>query len=196
MSNNEAIVLYQPLLQAIALKMVGTLEDAEDIVQDTFEKWLKVDTSKIENARAYLIRSVSNNCLNFLNSFWSKVINKEVVDLSEVDIEDRNQGKSIFGFDLESQLSEAWAVVHRKLEPLEKQVFILREVFNIEYDELQLIFDKTKDNCRQIVSRARVKIKKDKVKTGAKPPSTTVPVSFVNACKMGNISSLLEELKS
>ncbi|MDH5610800.1 MAG: RNA polymerase subunit sigma, partial [Cyclobacteriaceae bacterium] len=68
MNRAETIQLYQPLLYSIALRMVGTLEDAEDIVQDTFEKWLSIDVESIHNTKAYLVRSVRNNCLQFLNS--------------------------------------------------------------------------------------------------------------------------------
>ena len=72
MNATQTISFYQPLLQAIALKMVGSWEDAQDIVQDTFVKWLTLDQEKVQNPRAYLIRTVTNNCINHLNSFKKK----------------------------------------------------------------------------------------------------------------------------
>merc|ERR1711939_411348 len=68
----KTIALYQPMLQAIAYKMVGCMHDAEDMVQDAFLKYLTVDQEKIVNAKAYLIKSVTNNCLNHLNSLKEK----------------------------------------------------------------------------------------------------------------------------
>ncbi len=196
MSKNEAIALYQPLLYSIALRMVGTLEDAEDIVQDTFEKWLKIDNSKIQNVKAYLVKSVSNNCLNFLSSFWSRISASEDTELVKEELEDSHQHKSIFQFDLEAQVHEAWEVIHRKLEPIEKQLFILREVFNVEYEEMQHLFDKKKENCRQIVSRARAKIKSENPKLNFQKPSNKVPQTFTSACSTGGYIPLLNELKS
>ena len=94
---------YQPIMQSIALKMVGTLEDAEDIVQDTFEKWLKIDANKILNTKAYLMRSVSNNSLQFLTSLKQKVSLNSSNSGDHFDIEDHHQAKSFFDFDMESR---------------------------------------------------------------------------------------------
>ncbi len=192
-SKTEAIALYRPLLYSIALKMVGTLEDAEDIVQDTFEKWLKIDHRKVENVKAYLIKSVSNNCLSFLNSFWSQVAKD--AEEEQDSLIDEQPNRHILNFDIDNQLTEAWSIIHRKLEPVERQIFVLREVFNVEYDELQLLLDKKKDNCRQIFSRAKAKLRADKDRLIAMGPSNLVPDSFKFACKTGSISKLIDDLK-
>ena len=64
----QIIALYQPTLQSIALRMLGSISDAEDAVQDSFAKWLTIDTSKIENAKAYLVKVVTNTCLTNFSS--------------------------------------------------------------------------------------------------------------------------------
>ena len=68
MNQEQTIILYQPMLQAIAYNLVRCKQDAEDIVQETFLKWLTLGQQKIENTKAYLIKAVTNNCLNHLNS--------------------------------------------------------------------------------------------------------------------------------
>ena len=68
MSSAETFLQYQPQLQRMAFNMVGCMKDAEDLVQDTFEKWLKIDHTKIKNVKAYLIQTLKNICINFLNS--------------------------------------------------------------------------------------------------------------------------------
>src|SRR5688572_23791417 len=68
----QTITLYQPLLQTIAYNIVRCKQDAEDIVQETFMKWLSAEQGKIENTKAYLIKAVTNNCLNHLNSLKKK----------------------------------------------------------------------------------------------------------------------------
>src|SRR5687768_18576398 len=60
----QAISLYQPILQRIAVRMVRSKADAEDIVQETFIKWLLQEQEKIKNTKAYLIKAVTNNCIN------------------------------------------------------------------------------------------------------------------------------------
>ena len=92
---STAFVLYQPVLHSVALKMVGTLEDAEDIVQDTFEKWLHIDQSKIQNTKAYLIKSVSNNSLQFLNSLRHRLTRNAEEDDEQEQIVDEVQQLSL-----------------------------------------------------------------------------------------------------
>jgi RNA polymerase sigma-70 factor (ECF subfamily) len=193
-SKNEAIVLYRPLLQAIALKIVGSIHDAEDIVQDTFEKWLSIDTSKIQNTKAYLIRSVSNNSLKFINSLKEKYHTYLDHDDS-LKIEDENQIKGIFHFEVEEQLSQAWAVLNKKLKPFERSVFVMREAFNLEYEELTHIFDKKVDNLRQIVNRARKKIGEESDKFKKDLPKASIPAGFRNACTYGTVLEAISELK-
>ena len=189
------MVLYHPLLRSIAMKMVGTLEDAEDIVQDTYEKWLRIDTSGITNVKAYLIRSVQNNCINFMQSLRQRFSHQDVLEHAESSLfEDEVQTKSMFSFDLDAQVSHAWEVLHKKLEPIEKSIFVMREVFNVEYEELQHLYDKKVENLRQIVSRAKVKLQEEKDRFQLPAASSYIPESFKRACNGENLSALFQEL--
>lgn len=191
MNQAQTIALYQPMLIRIAHQMVGSLQDAEDIVQDTFLKWLSVDHEKINNTKAYLIKSVTNNCINHLNAFNEK--KKEYIEtykafefVEKDDFED---------FDFSNELSEALKHLHRKLEPVEKAMYLMREVFNYEYEELQHIFEKKKDNCRQLVSRAKEKLTVDKIKfTIDLPTHKSFFDSFRKACKLDDPEELIAKL--
>ena len=174
--------------------MVGSLADAEDIVQDTFVKWLSIDHQKIRNTKAYLVKAVTNNCINHLNALMNKreeyldhlnlgeVANKLDFDLSRIDID--------------TEVAAALAVVHKKLAPLERAIFLLREVFDFDYEDLQLLFDKKKDNCRQIFSRAKEKLSKttSDIKIDISIPSSII-TNFANACKLGVPADFLHDLK-
>ena len=164
MNTSKDIFSYHPLLRSIALRIVGSIEDAEDIVQDTFEKWLSIDRKDIKNTKAYLIKSVSNNSLKFLTSLKSKISQKTFTAEDHFELVDRHQIKAFLNFDMDAQLGEAWQVLHKKLEPLEKSIYVMREVFSVEYEELQEIFDKKKDHCRQLFFRAKAKLEQDKIK--------------------------------
>ncbi|MFY0685859.1 MAG: sigma-70 family RNA polymerase sigma factor [Cyclobacteriaceae bacterium] len=195
MSQTEAIALYQPLLYSIALKMVGTLEDAEDIVQDTFEKYLSIDHKKIENTKAYLVKSVNNNCLKFLTSLKHRIARNTTSPEDHDALVDSYQSKSIFSFDQDAQLGEAWQVLQRKLAPIERSVFVLREVFNIDYDDLQHILDKKKDHCRQLFCRAKSKIEQETPKLKFDISFPQIPESFIAACNFGHLSEIISEFK-
>lgn len=194
MTHTQAIHLYQPTLQSIAYRMLGSIADAEDAVQDAFVKWLTIDTSKVENAKAYLITMVTNACLNILQSKKNKpVITAE--PLEEVMLIDTE--KDITHFDLENQLSEAWKFLHKKLEPVERTVYVLREIFSVEYDDLQHIVDKKADNCRKIVSRAKEKLQNTELpKFNMSLPDVHIFDSFKAACQKGNLSQLISDFTS
>ncbi len=157
MNHSATIALYQPVLQSIALKIVGSIHDAEDIVQDTFLKYLSMDNSKIENIKAYLIRSVTNRSLNHINSSKQKKNDY----LESVKLPELFEKVDFSHLDLKEELTTALNVLHKKLGPLERGLFLLREGFDFEYDELQEIFNKKKDHCRQLVCRAKEKLSKE-----------------------------------
>jgi len=173
--------------------MLGSMKDAEDAVHDTFLKWLTIDTTKIENTKAYLVRMVTNACLNILNARnrWKSL---QLDDFQEV-LEDKEVEKNLTFFDVENQLIEAWAFLHRKLEPIERGVFVLRELFNVDYEDLQLIFDRKAENCRKIVSRAKEKLKNpERPKLPISLPQLHLYESFKNVCQKGHLAPLISDL--
>lgn len=195
MSQTQTISLYQPLLYAIALRMVGSLQDAEDIVQDTFVKWLSIDQAKIENTKAYLIRTVTNNCINHLNSFRKKK-NEYFSNLKHSELLEKYRDFELPRFDLENELSEALALLHKKLEPIEKGIYLLREVFDFEYEDLQEIFGKKKENCRQLFARAKEKLQQESKKKAFSEAAQPLQLleSFKKACNFGQLSELVNQI--
>ena len=192
---SQTISLYHPLLSNIAFKMLGTLADAEDIVQDTYLKWLSIDQSKIKNTKAYLIKAVTNNCLNHLNSLKAK--KEEYLEhFNLADMIDARIDLDLTKLDLGIDVASALQVVHKKLEPLERAVFILREVFDYDYEDLHLLFDKKKDNCRQIYCRAKDKLNR---KTLDLKPDIGLPHNFLKqfkeACSIGVPADFMDTLK-
>lgn len=195
MNQAQAITLYQPLLQNIAYNLLRCKADAEDIVQDTFVKWLSVDQAKIQNTKAYLIKSVTNNCLNHLNSlkrkkeeYWDSImLSSLVVKWKETD----------FGhIDFEKELASAFKVIQSKLEPLERATYLLKEVFDFDYESIQKVLDKKSDHCRQLLSRAKKKLNEAgpmmKVEL---PDATQLFESFKNACTKDNAAGFIDHLK-
>lgn len=183
------------MLEAIAFNMVRSKADAQDIVQETVLKWLSAGPKKIENTKAYLISAVRNNCLTHINGLKSK---KEEL------LGQHNLGEALKLFkesnlahlDIEIDLQKALRTLQTKLEPLERAIFVLKEVFDFDYDTLQETFDKKKDHCRQLLCRAKKKLSEETSKIHFELPDTTnFRENFKKACDFGHIADLISGLK-
>lgn len=192
----QAIVIYQPLLHQIAYNLLRCKADAEDIVQDTFVKWLSIDHKKIENTKAYLIKAVTNNCLNHLQALKKKKEEYwDSIQLSELVVKFKES--DFAHIDFEKELSAAFKVIQAKLEPLERAAYLLKEVFDFDYEAIQKVLDKKADHCRQLFSRARKKLndESDKLKISL-PDTSHLFESFKNACYLDNAEDFVQHLKS
>lgn len=194
----QTIVLYQPLLQQIAMRMLRCKADAEDVVQETFIKWLSQEQEKIKNTKAYLVRAVTNNCINhlqalrkkrteYLESFqWSELVEKfkETTDLSNID--------------LEAELAKALHILQTRLQPLERAVYVLKEVFDFDYKALQEVLDKKQDHCRQLFCRAKKKLEDESNNFNAvfQPKKVALLESFRRACEVGQPLDLIRQLRT
>jgi RNA polymerase sigma factor (sigma-70 family) len=196
MNHTQTISLYQPMLHAIAYNLVRCKADAEDIVQETFLKWLSIDQAKIENTKAYLIKAVTNNCLNHLNSLKKKKI--EYLDSIHIpEFLNKVMENNFSKMDLDANLKAAFKVLNSKLEPLERAVFLLKEVFDFDYEAVQITLDKKKDHCRQLLSRAKKKLNEERSKINFEMPDPTqLMESFRRACDLNNASDFVLALKN
>lgn len=196
MNQAQTIALYQPLLHTIAYNLVRCKQDAEDIVQETFARWLTIDTQAIENTKAYLIRAVTNNCLNHLNSLKKK--KEQYIDsINLAEAITRFKETNLAHLDLDANLAAAFKIMHTKLEPLERAVFVLKEVFDFDYDELQKALDKKKDHCRQLFCRAKKKLEDETSRIHFELPDTSKMMkNFREACDLNNAAEYIQHLKN
>jgi len=198
LTQGQTISLYQPLLQRIAMRMLRCKADAEDIVQETFIKWLSQEQAKIKNTKAYLIKAVTNNCINHLNS----IRNKRVEYLESFHwpefIEKFKETTDFSHIDLETELSKAFHVLQNKLEPLERAVYVLKEVFDFDYKSLQELLDKKQDHCRQLFCRAKKKLQQetDNFNAVLQPKKSALLESFRKACEFGQPLDLVTLLRT
>ncbi len=190
MSSAETFLQYQPQLQRMAFNMVGCMKDAEDLVQDTFEKWLKIDHAKIKNVKAYLIQTLKNICINFLNSIRKT---KEIHFNNPLEgLRNRYEEIDFRPFDFEQDLSTGISELLQKLTLPEFSMLILKEGFEMDYPQLTEIFDKKMEHCRQIISRAKKKIKTPQIRFPLnieKKEQVSKEISTV--CKNGNLHNLI-----
>lgn len=197
MPYEQSIALYQPLLHSIAYNLVRCKEDAEDIVQETFLKLLTVGPQKVENLKAYLITAVINNCKNHLGALTRKKeeLLSQVSQVNLAEILNRFRETNLNHLDLEANIQGALKILQQKLEPLERAVFLLKEVFGIDYETMQGALDRKKDHCRQLFLRAKNKLKSESFKINVDLPDTGLAAAFRKACYLGHADELLHVLK-
>ncbi len=151
---------YRPLLFSIAYGMTGSVGDAEDIVQDAFLGLTRARQAgtTIGNPKAYLTTAVTRLGINYLSS--ARVRRETYVGdwLPEPVVVPADGPGPAEHAELADSLSMAFLVLLETLSPLERAVFMLREVFGYGYPEVARITGKTEVNCRQIFARARQRI--------------------------------------
>jgi RNA polymerase sigma factor (sigma-70 family) len=191
----QTIALYQPTLHAIAMRLLRCKADAEDIVQETFIKWLSAEQEKIRNTKAYLIKAVTNNCLSHLQSLKKK--KEEYLESFHWPEFVEKLRDSDFSHDVEVELGKAFQVLQNKLEPLERAVYVLKEAFDFDYKALQVLLDKKQDHCRQLFCRAKKKINDEKARINAViDEKTALFKSFKESCDVGHAADLIAELRN
>lgn len=196
MNHAQTIALYQPTLHAIAMKLLRCKADAEDIVQETFIKWLDVEHEKIKNTKAYLVRAVTNNCLNHLEALKKKK-EEYLESFHWPHFIEKFRDSDFTHIDLENKLTRAFHVLQHKLEPLERAVYVLKEAFDFDYKAIQELLDKKQDHCRQLFCRARKKLEQEKERLNAAiHEKTALMKSFTESCDMGHASQFIAELRN
>ena len=182
---------YRRLLFSIAYRMLGTVADAEDMLQETFLRWQQASAEEIRSPRAFLVTIVSRLCINHLQS--ARVQREEYVGQWLPEPVATNQGSDPLGLiRVDETLSMAFLVLLERLTPIERAVFLLREVFEYEYGEIAAVLSQTEANCRQILSRARQHIGAMRPRFVSSPEKQErLLARFLDAITTGNMEGLL-----
>ena len=152
---------YRSLLFSVAYRMLGSRADAEDMLQETFLRWRGAADSNIREPRAFLVTVITRLCLDQLQSARSRREEYFGQWLPEPLLTGPAASPSdIPGID--GSLSMAFLVLLERLTPVQRAVFLLREVFDYEYEEIAEILALTESNCRQILKRAKEYVAKDR----------------------------------
>ena len=188
---------YKPHLFSIAYRMLGSRSDAEDMVQDLFVGMHGYLNENINNIQSYLSKMMINRCLNELKSARKRRITYVGNWLPEPSVE-FSEYSPMESVERHDTISYAFLILMEKLTPLERAVFILREVFAYEHSEIAEMFNKTEVNCRKIYSRVKKKVN---ISSEVNEELSTHPVEekkmvtqFISALTHGNIQSLVDLL--
>lgn len=161
----EAYEDLRPLLFSIAYRMLGSVAEAEDIVQEAFLRYHRVlseDRGKIESPKAYLSAVTSRLAIDQLRSAQRRREEYMGQWLPEPLLTDENPLEGARYVEEADSLSMAFLLVLERLSPVERAVFLLHDVFDYDYEEIAAIVDKSEDNCRQLAVRARRHVEQEK----------------------------------
>jgi len=187
----ETFHQYRSLLFSIAYRMLGSVADAEDMLQETFIRWQKSSEEEIRSPRAFLVTIISRLCINHLQS--ARVQREEYVGqwLPEPILTGPRSDPSQAS-QLDESLSLAFLLLLERLTPMERAVFLLREVFDYEYSEIAQTLGQSEANCRQILARARKHVAESRPRFDASPQqSEQLLRRFLDASSNGDMDGLV-----
>ncbi|WP_326587406.1 RNA polymerase sigma-70 factor [Streptomyces sp. NBC_01294] len=148
----ETFVAHRNLLFTVAYEMLGSAADAEDVLQETWLRWIEVDLEQVRDQRAYLVRITTRQSLNRLRTMSRRKEAYVGPWLPEPLLTAPDVAEDAL---LAESVSMALMLVLETLSPTERAVFVLREVFDVDYDEIAAAVGKSPAAVRQIAHRAR-----------------------------------------
>jgi RNA polymerase sigma-70 factor (ECF subfamily) len=190
---------YRPLLFAIAYRMLGSVPEAEDVVQNAYIRYSQMPPGSINSPKAFLSTVVTRLCLNQLQSARAQresYLGPWLPDPLLTEDEDDPRSPSRRAEMLES-ISMAFLVLLERLTPVERAVFLLREVFDYSYPEIAEMVEKSEDAVRQIFHRAKKFLADERPRfTPSTKHHEQLLGSFMRAVQNGDLGGLTSLLTS
>ncbi|MGW4801853.1 sigma-70 family RNA polymerase sigma factor, partial [Nonomuraea sp. NPDC004297] len=186
----EAFLAHRNLLFTVAYEMLGSAADAEDALQETWLRWVKVDLDQVHDRRAYLVRIATRRSLDRL-----RVIRRLKEDyvgpwLPEPLLTAPDVAEDV---ELAESVSMALMLVLETLSPTERAVFVLREVFGVSHEEIAAAVGKSSAAVRQIAHRARRHVESRRPREVVSPSQARVVLeSFQRALETRDLKGLLD----
>ncbi|MEV0678527.1 RNA polymerase sigma-70 factor [Actinosynnema sp. NPDC050436] len=188
----EVFLAHRNLLFTVAYEMLGSAADAEDVLQETWLRWVGVDLDAVREQRAYLVRITTRQALGRLRAVGRRRESYVGSWLPEPLLTAPDVAEDV---ELADSVSMAVMLVLETLTPTERAVFVLREVFDVGYDEIAEAVEKTPAAVRQIAHRARAHVAERRPRGGASPAETRDVLSaFRRATETGDLQGLLDVL--
>ncbi|WP_265522112.1 RNA polymerase sigma-70 factor [Oerskovia flava] len=185
-------VEHRRLLFTVAYEMLGSAQDAEDVVQEVWLRWSAADRDDVRDARAYLVRVTTRLALNRLRTLRSR---RETYVGPWLPDPMLTAPDAAAPLEQAEDVSIALLVVLETLSPTERAVFVLHEVFGVGYAEIADTLDRRVDGVRQIAHRAREHVRARRPRFApADVEPEEVTRRFLEACVTGDVGTLVEVL--
>ncbi|WP_422734477.1 RNA polymerase sigma-70 factor [Micromonospora sp. WMMD558] len=185
-------VAHRNLLFTVAYEILGSAADAEDVLQETWLRWVKVELDQVRDQRAYLIRITTRQSLNRLRTLQRRKEAYVGPWLPEPLLTPPDTAEDV---ELAESVSMAMMLVLETLSPTERAVFVLREAFDVSYDEIAAAVGKSPAAVRQIAHRARRHVDARRPRTVVSPSERRAALeAFQRAVETSDLRGLLDVL--
>ena len=193
----ESFETYRTYLFAIAYRMLGSAMDAEDMVQETYLRYLSTPKDSITSLKAFLTTIISRLCVDQLHlarrtreQYLGTWLPEPIITAGNLQVSSPEER-----VDREESISMAFLLVMEQLQPVERAVFLLREVFEYDYADIASFLGKSEVACRQWFSRAKKHLANHRPRFTA-PPETQrrMLISFQQALQAGEMTPLMNML--
>ena len=188
----EAFLAHRNLLFTVAYEMLGSAADGEDVLQETWLRWAGVDLGIVRDQRAYLVRITTRQALTRLRTLGRRKESYVGAWLPEPLLTAPDVAEDV---ELAESVSMAMLLVLETLTPTERAVFVLRDVFDVAYDEIAEAVGKSPPAVRQIAHRARAHVAARRPRGIVSPAETRHALqAFQRAAETGDMQRLLDIL--
>jgi RNA polymerase sigma-70 factor, ECF subfamily len=190
----ERFMLLRPLLFTIAYEILGSATESDDVLQDSYLRWAEVDLSTVQDTKSYLARLVTRQALNALRAGARRREDYVGPWLPEpLLLEEQDPSADVV---LAESVSMAMLVLLETLSPDERAVFVLREVFGFDYDEIGSAVGKSVAAARQIAHRAREHVQARRRRFAPVDPdqSARITAEFMAAAASGDVQAVMSML--
>jgi RNA polymerase sigma-70 factor (ECF subfamily) len=182
---------HRRLLFSIAYRMLGSVADAEDILQDAFIRWQHASKTEVKSPKAFLITVVTRLCINYLQSARARreqYVGEWLPEPLVTDLE----SQPLRTVQVDESVSMALLLLLERLTPVERAVFLLQEIFDYTHAEIAKTLELTEANCRQLLRRARehVRLARPRFRASVKEHHKVLE-HFQEAAATGNMDGLL-----
>jgi RNA polymerase sigma factor (sigma-70 family) len=183
---------HRDLLVGVAYRVLGTVTDAEDAVQEAWVRWSKVDPAEVANSRAFLVRVTTRLAIDRLRRAKARRESYIGPWLPEPTLTGHDVAEDV---ELAESVSMAMLVVLETLSPLERAVFVLREAFGMPYAEIGEVIGRKEEAVRQLAHRARDHVRERGARFEADQETHRhVTERFLEAAVGGDVEALMEVL--
>jgi RNA polymerase sigma-70 factor (ECF subfamily) len=195
---------YRRRLLGLAYRMLGSIADAEDAVQETYLRWHAADRDRVSDPRAFLMTTTTRICLDMLTSararheeYLGSWLPEPVFDTAALAPDSQTE--------LAEDLSIALLLTLDRLSPLERAAFLLHDVFDFSFTEVATTLERSEAACRQLAARARAHVRAVRPRGAAAPPARSGEIdakhaqlmsAFAAATQAGDVNALRQLLAS
>jgi RNA polymerase sigma-70 factor (ECF subfamily) len=192
----ESFESYRSYLFAIAYRMLGSAMDAEDMVQETYLRYQTTPPETIRSLKAFLTTILTRLCMDQLQLAHRKreqyigpwlpepILTPEAAEMAEAGDPEKR-------VDMQESISLAFLILLEQLQPFERAVFLLREIFGYEFAEIASMLGKSEAACRRSFSRAKLHLQQHRPRFPASPDThRQLLTGFLRATQVGDIEAL------